>query len=115
MKTHRSPSHFTAFLGLLLGALLALQVTAFAQRLELRPNLQPLPAWNISLMGGLLFFNTTSWNSGNGPLELIAGQVDSRAKKQKVYQRVYYNDGTFYDHLAGDFVWHKLHNHFHFE
>jgi len=48
-------------------------------------------------------------------LELIAGQIDSRAKKQKVYQRIYYSDGTSYDHLAGDFIWHKLHNHFHFE
>ena len=99
-----------------MGALFAFSVTASAQtRVELRPNLQPLPAWNISLSGGLLSFNTTSWNNGNGPLELIAGQIDFRAKKQKVYQRIYYSDGTFYDHLAGDFIWHKLHNHFHFE
>jgi hypothetical protein len=115
MKSYSRPFHFIGFLGSLLGGVLALQATVFAQRLELRPNLQPLPASNISLSAGVLFFTTTSWNSGNGPLELIAGQVDSRAKKQKVYQRVYYNDGTYYDHLAGDFVWHKLHNHFHFE
>jgi hypothetical protein len=112
MKTHRSPSHFIAFLGSLLGALVGLEVAAFAQEL---PNLQALPAWHITLSNGLLSFNTTSWNSGSGPLELVAGKVNNRAKKQKVYQRIYYSNGTYYDRLAGDFIWHKQHNHFHFE
>jgi len=114
MKSHRLSNPLGAFLGLFMGAFVAFGATASA-RMELRPNLQPLPAWNFSLASGILFFNTTSWNNGNGPLELIAGQIDTRAKKQKVYQRIYYDDGTYYDHLAGDFVWHKLHNHFHFE
>lgn len=115
MKTHRIFNPLVAFLGLFMGAFLTFCVTASAQVVELRPNLHALPAWNISLSNGLLFFNTTSWNSGIGPLELIAGKVNNRAKKQKVYQRIYYSDGTYYDHLAGDFIWHKQHNHFHFE
>jgi len=115
MKTLRSSTHFVALLVSLIGALLALEVTVYAQPLELRPNLQALPAWNITLSNGLLSFNTTSWNSGFGRLELIAGKANNRAKKQKVYQRIYYNNGTYYDQLAGDFIWHKQHNHFHFE
>lgn len=114
MKTHRILNLVAVFLVSFMGAIFALGVTASAQT-ELTPNLQALPAWNISLSNGLLSFNTTSWNSGWGPLELIAGKANNRAKKQKVYQRIYYSDGTYYDRLAGDFVWHKLHNHFHFE
>ena len=107
---------FVAFLSSFMVAFLALQATVSAQALELRPNLQPLPAQHISLSNGLLSFDTTSWNSGPGRLELIAGKVNNRAKKQKVYQRIYYSDGiSYYDHLAGDFIWHKQHNHFHFE
>ena len=114
MKTHRILNPIAIFLVLLVGVITSLGVTASAQ-VELRPNLQPLPAWNITLSNGLLSFNTTSWNSGIGPLELIAGKANNRAKKQKVYQRVYYSNGTHVDYLAGDFVWHKSHNHFHFE
>ena len=85
-----------------------------AQVVELRPNLQPLPAGNVELVGGItLLFSTTSWNSGTGPLELRAGETGSAG--QNVYQRVYLSDGGFYDTLAGTFVWHPLHNHFHFE
>jgi hypothetical protein len=101
---------------LVVGAIVGSAVAARAQStVELRPNLRPLPASNIALSNGLLSFDTTSWNDGNGPLELIAGHVDSRAKKQQVYQRLYNSDGTFVDHLVGSFIWHKLHNHFHFE
>src|SRR4029453_11094135 len=58
---------------------------------------------------------TTSWNSGDGPLELRAGEIDTGSSRQNVYQRVYLSDGGFYDRLAGTFVWHPAHNHFHFE
>jgi hypothetical protein len=99
----------------LIGSIVISASAALAQTVELRPNLIPLPASNIMLSSGLLSFDTTSWNDGDGPLELIAGRVDSHAKKQQVYQRIHYNDGTFTDRLVGDFVWHKLHNHFHYE
>jgi hypothetical protein len=90
------------------------------QVLELQPNVQPFPASQPALVRDAagrtqLIFSTTSWNSGAGPLELIAGARDSTSLKQDVYQRVYLSDGNFYDRLAGTFVWHPEHNHFHFE
>lgn len=90
----------------------------FAQQvLELKPNLQPFPASAPALVSGgtKLIFSTTSWNSGDGPLELRAGARDSASMKQDVYQRVYLTNGSYYDRLAGTFVWHDTHNHFHFE
>src|SRR5262245_45874912 len=89
--------------------------TAYAQPVALKPNLQARPAWNILLLGGRLYFNATSWNNGDGPLELRARETDSVALRQNVYQRIYLSDGTFYETLAGSFVWHPTHNHFHFE
>jgi lysyl oxidase len=107
---------------LALGAALALTALsasrASAQAVELRPNLQPFPAFdlavstNFSTGGKQLMFSTRSWNKGLGPLELVAGGVN--AGGQDVYQRVYSSDGTFQDYFAGTFVWHPAHNHFHF-
>lgn len=88
---------------------------------DLPPDLRPLPASNLSLVANsstgtyTLRFNTTSWNHGRGPLELVAGQVDTGSGKQQVYQRVYLSDGTSFLHLAGWFEWHPTHNHFHFD
>jgi hypothetical protein len=84
------------------------------------PNLKPLPAWNFSLVSdasgnSTLRFNTTSWNNGSGPLELVAGEVETGSGKQKVYQRVFLSDGSSFLHLAGSFEWHPTHNHFHFD
>jgi hypothetical protein len=62
-----------------------------------------------------LRFSITSWNAGAGVLELRAGEVDNQARQQKVYQRIYADDGSFRDALAGEFVWHQSHFHFHFE
>jgi hypothetical protein len=93
-------------------------VRAFAA-VELLPNLAPLPAEGMCLTTSSgntwLHFSTTSWNNGTGPLELVAGKADRKAKKQKVYQRIDASDGSSRDVLAGFFVWHPTHNHFHFE
>ena len=90
-----------------------------AQVLELRPNLVALPASALSVVrdatGTHLRFSTTSWNNGTGPLELRAGEIDQGQQTRKVYQRVSLSGGTFYDNLAGDFVYHPEHAHFHFE
>jgi hypothetical protein len=90
------------------------------QVIELKPNLQAFPAGNLAIIQDLsgatqLVFSATTWNNGDGPLVLVAGEIDPATEKQKVYQRVFLSDGTFYDRVAGDFVWHPLHNHFHFE
>jgi Lysyl oxidase len=91
---------------------------ASAQPVELRPNLQPFPAFDLSLVrnfstgGKEIRFSTRSWNKGAGPLELVAGETGSQG--QNVYQRVYLSDGSHQDYFAGTFVWHPFHNHFHF-
>jgi hypothetical protein len=86
---------------------------------DLVPNLRPLKASEIRIVTTssgrkLLRFSATNWNSGDGPLELIGGEVDSATSKQKVYQRLYSSDGTYRDIYAGSFDWHEAHNHMHF-
>jgi hypothetical protein len=92
--------------------------SGFAQVSELRPNLVPRPASEISVVQDpatqhvLLRFAAVNTNIGDGPLELRAGGVN--ASGQEVYQRVYRSDGTYYDTLAGTMTYHPQHNHFHF-
>lgn len=83
------------------------------------PNLTPRPADNVSLSTNAagtstLRFSTTSWNKGTGPLELVAGPVDTGSGKQQVNQRIYLSDGTSFLHSAGWFEYHPEHNHIHF-
>jgi hypothetical protein len=86
---------------------------------ELPPNLKALPAKDLRVeqAGPItkLRFSITSWNAGAGVLELWAGEIDNQAKKQKVYQRIYSDDGSFRENLAGSFIWHAGHGHVHFE
>lgn len=91
---------------------------ASAQAVELRPNLQPFPPFDVALStnfntgGKQITFSTRSWNRGRGPLELVASPGDSNG--QNVYQRIYSDDGSHHDYFVGTFVWHPSHNHFHF-
>jgi hypothetical protein len=86
---------------------------------ELLPNLRALPASNLSIVSNAdtgspeLRLSATSWNSGAGPLELVAGAAGQAG--QDVYQRVHLKNGSYTDYLAGTFVWHPDHNHFHFQ
>lgn len=85
---------------------------------ELRPNLVALPAsefaMTIDAAGVIrLIFATTSWNNGSGPMEIQAGATSIAG--QDVYQKVYNADGTYTFHLAGTYVYHPDHQHFHFE
>jgi len=92
-----------------------------AQVVELRPNLVPFPASELSIVtdvatgGPKLVFAATSWNNGTGPLELRGGEVVTSSGRQNVYQRVYYSDGGSYDRLVGAFEYHPEHQHFHLE
>jgi hypothetical protein len=105
--------------GLLAGMLSATPNGSAQTVLEQKPNLRPFPAYDLAVIpdfvgGKQLIFTTTSWNSGQGPLELVAGEIDTAGDKQNVYQRVYLDNGGFYDRYAGTFAWHAAHNHFHF-
>lgn len=61
----------------------------------------------------LLRLTTAMANIGAGPMELRGGATHGSAG-QDVYQRIYNSDGTHTDILAGTFVYHPSHHHFHF-
>lgn len=60
-----------------------------------------------------LRFPTASYNIGAGRLELRGAEVVG--EQQRVYQRVYRSDNTFYDRACGWFIYHPTHQHIHFE
>lgn len=112
----------TVLFGSMMASAIVFAPKAPAQVADLLPNLRPRPAQDIALVpsfqvpgGTRLNFSTTSWNSGLGPLELVAGPVDTGSGKEQVYQRVYLSDGTHFDHFAGWMQWHPAHSHFHFD
>jgi hypothetical protein len=100
-------------------AIACLSTVGMAAGQELLPNLRALPPSNLSVVANVdtgnpeLRLSATSWNSGQGPLELIPGPTGQAG--QDVYQRVYSQGGGTTDYLAGTFVYHPLHNHFHFQ
>ena len=95
---------------------LGLTPNAWGQQ-PLLPNLTATPAFDISVNPNSgnpeLRFAFRSWNSGVGPMELIAGELSQG--RQNVYQRIYNEDGSYADSLAGNFEWHQGHSHFHFD
>src|SRR5437867_3494516 len=73
--------------------------------------------WNLDRtekVGHLLLRLTTAIaNGGAGPLELRGGRHTTAG--QDVYQRIYNDDGTYSDRLAGTFTYHPAHHHTHFD
>jgi hypothetical protein len=114
----------TSIMRVRLAFALAVSILAFSQMgfgqstLQLKPNLRAFPASDLSVAttasgGREIRFTTTTWNAGDGPLELIAGETGPAG--QNVYQRVYLDNGSHYDNLAGTFELHPAHDHFHLE
>jgi hypothetical protein len=64
--------------------------------------------------GDLLRFTTAFANIGTGHLELRGGEI-LPSGNQQVFQRIFYDDGTFQDRLAGEFTYHAGHGHIHFD
>lgn len=60
----------------------------------------------------LLRFTNSTPNLGKGPLELRGGEIIGY--EQIVYQRIYKRDKTYWDRLAGTFIYHSTHEHVHF-
>lgn len=54
-------------------------------------------------------------NIGNGPLHLFGVEPGATDSTQDVMQRVYLDDDSYYDRLAGRFIYHPEHGHIHFE
>ena len=105
----------------LAAALVALAVLSPAWRVraavgdQMLPNLRATPATDIAFgTGAQLRFSTLSWNAGTGPLELRAGATYADGT-QDVWQWIALEGGGWTQRLAGRFVWHADHSHFHFE
>lgn len=60
-----------------------------------------------------LRFSTASVNYGNGRLEVRGGAITGNI--QQVNQRVFRDNGTFWDRPAGSFTYHPEHAHIHFD
>lgn len=88
---------------------------------ELLPDLVPLPPQDVRIdkidKKILISFTTVYYNQGRGPLELLADPKTKGIRKdleRKVFQRIYLPDGTHRDKVAGSFLWHQSHLHYHF-
>jgi hypothetical protein len=85
---------------------------------ELRPNVRALPPRDIAMLNASsMKFSATSWNAGDGTLELVPRNpfTDSTGTtKQPVDQKVYCSDGSSYLRPAGNAAYHPAHNHVHF-
>ena len=64
--------------------------------------------------GDLLRFSTALANQGEGHLEIRGGDALPNGN-QEVFQRIYSDDGTSEDVLAGEFTYHPSHGHIHFD
>jgi len=91
-------------------------------KVQLLPNMAILPAGDLTLKqeeGRVrLYFSTTYWNKGHGPLELIADPEAVRREgdvETSIFQRLYHLDGSYSDVPAGVFLWHHPHHHYHFD
>lgn len=54
-------------------------------------------------------------NIGLGPLHIYGAVAGGGDDVQEVYQRIFADDGSYYDRLAGKFVYHVSHGHVHFD
>ena len=88
---------------------------------ELLPDLAPLPPQDLVIEESngnvYLRFSTIYYNQGRGVLEL---QADTKTKgiradvERDVFQVIYHEDGSTREKLAGNFLWHQEHLHYHF-
>jgi hypothetical protein len=92
-----------------------------AEEMELMPDIVALPPGDITLKKEdgrtYLLFSTEYWNKGRGPVELVADPKTKNIREdveRKVFQRIYRLDGDYRERLAGTFLWHQEHLHYHF-
>jgi len=62
----------------------------------------------------LLLSNATA-NIGLGPLHIYGAVAGEGDDVQEVYQRIFADDGSYTDRLAGKFIHHPTHGHVHFD
>lgn len=98
-------------------ATMVAEATADAPR-DLLPDLQILPPRELYIEEGeavrTLRFSTTVVNRGEGPLD-IAGSYDAGSGITTATQRIHRDDGGIVEQVAGAFMFHPGHEHWHFE
>ncbi|HYF13375.1 MAG TPA: lysyl oxidase family protein [Candidatus Paceibacterota bacterium] len=90
---------------------------------DLVPDLVPLPARDLKVQKDdegkiLLYFSTTYYNQGRGPIELRVDDPETdvhRDVNRTVTQRIHQKDGGYRDDPVGTFEWHQEHLHYHFK
>ncbi|MBX4198249.1 endolytic transglycosylase MltG [Candidatus Parcubacteria bacterium] len=90
--------------------------------IELLPDIVPQPPYDIQITSKdsqvYLVFSSAYWNQGTGPLVLVPGSRDQDLVGDiatNIYQRIYRTDGAYRTRLAGTFLWHDEHDHYHFD
>jgi hypothetical protein len=84
----------------------------------LLPDLEVFPPFDLELEHNQRRAQTdlrlaiTFWNSGLGPLEL-RGFFNPAFRRTQVVQSLYRTDQTIQEHLVGEFIWHRGHDHWH--
>ena len=84
---------------------------------ELLPDLEVLPPKELYIEAGAvrkIRFSTTVVNTGDGPL-VIAGALDAASGTTTASQHILHSDGSIDVRLAGSFMFHPGHEHWHFE
>jgi Concanavalin A-like lectin/glucanases superfamily/Fibronectin type III domain len=81
---------------------------------DLRFDRTDVDAGDASVLHNVLRFSNTTWNAGNGPLEM-RGQISSSTKSGAAVQRVYDDSGGFANFTTGSFYWHAAHSHYHYD
>lgn len=84
------------------------------------PDLRPLTPSDLRVVhsGGhrLLLFSTTIANTGDGPLILHGKTVDTPSGPvTQANQEIFRSDGSMCSRVAGYFVYHPTHRHWHFQ
>ncbi len=101
----------------------SLQLETLEDRRVLAQVLPDMFAWegnsnnylhDYRVEGDLLRFSTALANQGQGPLEIRGGAALPNGN-QEVYQRIFNDDGSYEDVLAGEFTYHPSHGHIHFD
>jgi lysyl oxidase len=86
----------------------------------LKPDLVELPMTHVRVVRQfrhrVIVFSTVIGNEGDGPLILHGHTVDTATGPvTQATQEIMRSDGSSCTQLAGDFVFHPAHHHFHFE
>ncbi|HEU4692723.1 MAG TPA: lysyl oxidase family protein [Vicinamibacterales bacterium] len=90
-----------------------------AGQAELLPNIRAVPPHDIAMADATnMKFSATSWNSGDGKLELVprnpVTDPATGTTKQPVDQRIHCTGGSNYLRPAGNAAYHPTHNHVHY-